>query len=80
MDYVNLECNSKFKDIHDYVINFAIIFILIGIGSGLYPFILPNRNKNRIGQGIVTGLGVGFGGMTVSSVKSMWLRCFCFLD
>lgn len=45
---------------------YAIIYLAIGIGWGLYVFIFPNAKKPRIGHGVVTGLGVGFGGMTIA--------------
>jgi len=45
---------------------YAVPYLVIGIGWGLYSFILPNTKKPRIGQGVVTGLGVGFGGMTIA--------------
>jgi hypothetical protein len=44
---------------------YAIPYILIGIGFGLFSFIFPNRQRTRIAIGVVTGLSVGFGGMTV---------------
>lgn len=44
---------------------YAIPFIAFGIGVGLYSFFFPKKPLTRVGQGIVTGLGVGFGGMTV---------------
>ena len=43
----------------------AIPYIIIGIGAGLYSFIFPKMKLARVALGIVTGLSVGFGGMTV---------------
>ena len=63
--FITFPCGSEFENTHIQVGYYAIIFIIIGIGFGLYSFIFPNRNKNRVAHGIVTGLGVGFGGMTV---------------
>ena len=63
--YITYPCGSFFEDIHVQTGQFAIIFILVGIGSGLYSFFFPKKPLTRVGQGIVTGLGVGFGGMTV---------------
>ena len=44
---------------------YAIPYLLIGIGFGLYSFFFPNRRRTRVAIGVVTGLSVGFGGMTV---------------
>jgi hypothetical protein len=62
--FITLPCGSRFEDIHAQIGYYAIIFIIIGIGFGLYAFILPNRKRSRVAQGVVTGLGVGFSGMT----------------
>jgi len=48
----------------------AIPFIIIGIGFGLYSFFFPNRKRTRIAIGVVTGLSVGFGGMTIYALAS----------
>ncbi|MCE9653053.1 MAG: hypothetical protein K8Q89_08385 [Nitrosarchaeum sp.] len=48
----------------------TIPFIIIGIGFGLYSFLFPNRKRTRIAIGVVTGLSVGFGGMTVYALAS----------
>jgi hypothetical protein len=62
--FITYPCGSYFNDIHVFTSYFAIAYIVIGIGFGLYAFVLPNRNRNRIAQGIVTGLAVGFSGTT----------------
>jgi hypothetical protein len=62
--FITLPCGSGFENFHVQVNHYAIIFIMIGIGFGLYSFILPNKKPSRIAHGVITGLGVGFGGMT----------------
>jgi hypothetical protein len=62
--FMTLPCGSAFESIHVFTSQFAVIFIFIGIGWGLYAFILPRGERPRVGQGIVTGLGVGFSGTT----------------
>lgn len=62
--YMVLPCGEFFEDVHVFASNFSIIFIFIGIGWGLFAFILPKIDRPRVGQGVITGLGVGFSGMT----------------
>jgi|SRR3989338_6189866 len=62
--FITYPCGSFFDDIHVFTSYFAIAYIAVGIGYGLYGFIRPNRNHNRIAHGMVTGLAVGFGGTT----------------
>ena len=63
--YITYPCGSFFEDVHIFASQFAIIFILIGISFGLYSFFFPKKPLTRVGHGVVTGLGMGFGGMTV---------------
>ena len=62
--YITYPCGSFFEDIHVSVSQIAIFFIAIGIGFGLYSFFCPKKPLTRVGQGIVTGLAVGFSGTT----------------
>lgn len=63
--FITFPCGSEFESIHISIGQAAIIFIIIGIGWGLHSFVRPNKMRPRVGHGVVTGLGAGFGGMTV---------------
>jgi hypothetical protein len=66
-------CNTGLENFHYGMVLYVIPFVLIGIGIGLASFIFPAMKLNRIGQGIVTGLSVGFGGMTI--IALLYIPC-----
>jgi len=63
--FITLPCDSGFQSVHVAIGLGAIPYIMIGIGFGLFSFIFPDKKISKIGRGVVTGLSVGFGGMTV---------------
>lgn len=62
--FITYPCGSFFEDVHNFVTLYAIAFIVITIFINLLRFALPNRFRNRVVIGIVTGFMVGFGGTT----------------
>jgi len=66
-------CDPALENFHNGMVLYVLPFVVIGIGAGLTSFIFPKKKLTRIGQGVVTGLGVGFGGMTI--IALLFIPC-----
>jgi hypothetical protein len=66
---VTYPCDSSFESIvKPYAIGFILIGIVFGVGSFIFRNKKPSGNKQILfdwGRGIITGFGLGWGGMTV---------------